>query len=161
MGLADLIIENQKYNGGTDARDLHEYCDELGICTLVKDPNNPVEIKNDPKYYSIRIRTINFRKYKEHKQGLIHKRDGVLYIGNDILRRNDNNLFRLVKSRTPIPQHIKAQIWDDLYDNVPTFSNEKIIVSDELVYDKVSGTLEEQDGDLLSTGLGGETGWQE
>ena len=69
MELADLII-NQGNTKNENGEDLHEYCDDLGICTLVKDPSDPVELRSDPKYYSIRIRVLNYRKYKERKQGL-------------------------------------------------------------------------------------------
>lgn len=158
MELADLII-NQGNTKNENGEDLHEYCDDLGICTLVKDPNDPVELRSDPKYYSIRIRVLNYRKYRERKQGLIHKRGGLLYIGNEPIKQDDKTLFMLVKSRTPIPMHIKAQIWDDLYENVPTLSNDKIIVSDDLFYDKITGELEHQDGSMLSTGFGDINNW--
>lgn len=156
MDLADKLIEQQQSrsideNGG----EWKVFQDDIGLSTYVKNPDKPVEAINDPKYWSIRIRGVNRIKYNKGKQGLLHRRGCLFYIGNEVVARTYDNLCRLADPQFKIPRVIASRIWDDLYDYVPKLSYDKIGVGPNLIWNKKTGNLETTDGPYLTTGKGG------
>lgn len=156
MDLADKLIQQQQEKVvNSDGEELKIFQDNTGLCTYVKDPENPVEAINDPKYWSIRIRAVNRMKYNKNRQGLLHRRGCIFYIGSEAISRSYDNLNRLAEPQFKIPKEIASRIWDDLYDYVPKLSYDKIAVTPNLVWNKKDGTLEQMDEPALTTGKGG------
>ena len=156
MDLADkLIAQQQEYTIDENGSEWRVFRDNIGLSTYVKDPDNPSEIIHDPKYWSIRIRGINRIKYNKNKQGLLHRRGCLFYIGDEVIQRNYDNLCRLAEPQFKIPRDIASRIWDDLYDYVPKLSYDKIAISPNLVWNKKDGILEQMDDPILTTGKGG------
>lgn len=159
MDLADRLIEQQQNKVLDDnGSELKVFQDDIGLSTFVKDPENPVEAINDPKYWSIRIRGVNRIKYDKGRQGLLHRRGCIFYIGNEIVARNYDNLCRLADPQFRIPRDLAGRIWDDLYEYVPKLSYDKIAVTPNLVWNKKDGTLEQVEDPVLTTGRGGFNG---
>lgn len=156
MDLADKLIQQQQEKVvNSDGDELKIFQDNTGLCTYVKNPDNPVEAINDPKYWSIRIRAVNRIKYNKGRQGLLHRRGCVFYVGGEVVKRTYDSLNRLADPQFKIPVSIASRIWDDLYDYVPKLSYDKIAVSSNLVWNKKDGTLEEVEEPVLTTGKGG------
>ena len=159
MDLADKLIQQQQEKVvNSDGNELKIFQDNTGLCTYVMDPERPVEVINDPKYWSIRIRAVNRMKYNKNKQGLLHRRGCMFFVGNEVVARTYDNLCRLADPQFRIPKDIASRIWDDLYEYVPKLSYDKIAVSPNLVWNKKDGTLEQTDEPVLTTGTGGFNG---
>lgn len=159
MDLADKLIQQQQEKVvNSDGNELKIFQDNTGLCVYVRDPERPVEIINDPKYWSIRIRAVNRMKYNKNKQGLLHRRGCMFFVGNEVVARTYDNLCRLADPQFRIPKDIASRIWDDLYEYVPKLSYDKIAVSPNLVWNKKDGTLEQTDEPVLTTGKGGFNG---
>lgn len=158
MDLADKLIQQQQEKVvNSDGEELKIFQDNTGLCTYVKDPENPVEAINDPKYWSIRIRAVNRMKYNKNKQGLLHRRGCLFYIGNEVVARTYDNLCRLADPQFKIPKEIASRVWDDLYNYVPKLSYDKIGVGPNLLWNAKEGKLEKTDEPYLTTGKGGFT----
>ena len=159
MDLADKLIQQQQEKVvNSDGEELKIFQDNTGLCTYVKDPENPVEAINDPKYWSIRIRAVNRTKYNKNRQGLLHRRGCLFFVGNEAIKRSYDNLNRLADPQFKIPKDIASRIWDDLYEYVPRLSYDKIAVTPNLVWNKKDGTLEQMEESILTTGKGGMNG---
>lgn len=159
MDLADKLIQQQQEKVvSSDGNELKIFQDNTGLCVYVRDPERPVEIINDPKYWSIRIRAVNRIKYNKNKQGLLHRRGCLFFVGNEVVARTYDNLCRLADPQFRIPKDIASRIWDDLYEYVPKLSYDKIAVSPNLVWNKKDGTLEQTEEPVLTTGKGGFNG---
>ena len=159
MDLADKLIQQQQEKVvSSDGNELKIFQDNTGLCVYVRDPERPVEIINDPKYWSIRIRAVNRIKYNKNKQGLLHRRGCLFFVGNEVVTRTYDNLCRLADPQFRIPKDIASRIWDDLYEYVPKLSYDKIAVSPNLVWNKKDGTLEQTEEPVLTTGKGGFNG---
>lgn len=155
MDLADKLIARTQAVVQEESDGGQTYVDDLGIPTIVADKNKPIELRNNVDYYVCRIIVLNNKKVEAGEQGRIHKRGGILFIGNEPLQTSDFNLFRLCTTPWPIPQHIKPQIWDRLYELVPTLSCDKIVVSDHLAFNKKTGRIEWSNEHFSTTGQGG------
>lgn len=153
MSLADEII-NRTFHEDRPAEELYPpyidengvthtlWHDEYGTAIYVKDPSNPQEVINDPNYWAIRMRDVNFREYKHGRQGLLHRRKNDLYVGNEKIKLNDYNLMRLCKPQFNIPARIKPQVWDIVRRYVPVFSKDKILVNSNTAVNIKSGGVE-------------------
>lgn len=159
MDLADKLIQQQQEKVvNSDGNELKIFQDNTGLCVYVRDPERPVEIINDPKYWSIRIRAVNRMKYNKNKQGLLHRRGCLFFVGNEMVARTYDNICRLADPQFRVPKEIASRIWDDLYEYVPKLSYDKIAVSPNLVWNKKDGTLEQTEEPILTTGKGGFNG---
>lgn len=159
MDLADKLIQQQQEKVvNSDGNELKIFQDNTGLCVYVRDPERPVEIINDPKYWSIRIRAVNRMKYNKNKQGLLHRRGCLFFVGNEMVARTYDNICRLADPQFRIPKEIASRIWDDLYEYVPKLSYDKIAVSPNLAWNKKDGTLEQMEEPVLTTGKGGFNG---
>lgn len=155
MDLADKLIEHQ-YGVLKEASDGGQtYVDDLGISTVVDNKDDPVELKNNVDYYVCRIIVLNNKKVEEGTQGRLHRRGDMIYIGSDMVQTTDSNLFRLCSPQWAIPVYLKPQIWDRLYRLLPELSYDKIVLSDHLIFDKKTGSIEWTDDKPLTTGTGG------
>lgn len=156
MDLADkLIAQQQELVTDDNGEELKVFRDNVGLSCFVKDPTKPLEAINDPKYWSIRIRAVNRMKYLKGKQGLLHRRGCVFFVGGEAIPRTKDNLNRLADPQFKIPADICGRIWDDLYDYVPKLSYDKIAITPSLVWNKKDGTLEQTEEPVLTTGKGG------
>ena len=155
MDLADKLIQINNQEVLEEKQGGQEYSDDLGSPTIVADKDNPVELKNNVDYYVCRIIVINNKNVIDNKQGRLHIRQGVLFIGNEPVVENDSNLNRLCKSTWCIPQHIKPQVWDRLREFLPDLSYDKIVINDHLAYNKKTGEVEWSDEKYITTGKGG------
>lgn len=159
MDLAEQLIQQQQLESrGESDYGMEVFTDELGISRLVRDLDNPKEVINDPMYWALRIIMINRQRVAQKKQGLIHKRGNLLYIGNDILPRKGETVDRLAKPRYSIPQRVKAQVWDEVFDRVPTLSYDKLVISRNLAFDRIAGELVHDEKGFQSIGRGGING---
>lgn len=155
MDLADKLIERQ-HSVLQEASDGGQtYVDDLGIPTVVEDKDNPVELKNNVDYYVCRIIVLNNKKVEEGTQGRLHRRGSIIYIGSDMVQPTDANLFRLCSPQWAIPVYLKSQIWDRLYWLLPELDHDKIVLSDHLIFNKKTGSIEWTDDEPLTTGAGG------
>lgn len=158
MDLADKLIQKQQSVLQEESDGGQVFVDDLGIPTVVKDKDNPVELKNNVDYYVCRIIVSNNKKVAKHSQGRLYKMGDVIYVGTDVVQRTDSNLFRLCSPQWQIPTFLKPQIWDRLFELLPEISRDKIIISDHLSFDKKEGDIEWSDDEQLTTGTGGFNG---
>lgn len=156
MGIADDIIERQQQTIAEEEQGGKTYVDELGLPVIVKDIDHPEnELKNNIEYIVARIFKQNYDKTLAGYQGLIHKRNNQLFMGNEPIDQTDDNLMRLCKTRYNIPAHIKPQVWERVFDLAPVLSYDRIIISKNLAFNNRTGELEWSDEPFPSVGVGG------
>lgn len=158
MDLADKLIQINNQEVIEEEQGGKEYVDDLGIPTIVADLENPIELKNNVDYYVARIIKINDDLVGAGKQGRLHCRNGVLFIGNDIVQKNDSNLMRLCRPQWNIPIFVKPQIWDRLVELLPQLSYDKIVITPHMAFNKKTGELEWSDEPYTDVGTGGFNG---
>lgn len=158
MDLADRLIEKTKEVIQEESDGGQTYVDDLGIPTVVADKNNPEELKTNVDYYVARIIKNNEDRVADNKQGRLYRRNNMIFIGKDVVIRSDNNLMRLCKPQWNIPAYIKPQVWDRLYDLLPDFSYDKIVITPHMAFNKETGELEWLDKPFNTTGKGGING---
>lgn len=158
MDLADKLIQINNQEFIEEEQGGKEYIDDLGIPVIVADLDNPVEAKNNVEYYVARIIKLNNDLANAGKQGRLHCRGNVLFIGDEIVNKNDSNLIRLCRPQWVIPVFVKPQIWDRLMDLIPQLSYDNIVITPNMAFNKKTGELEWSDEPYQDTGTGGFNG---
>lgn len=158
MDLADKLIQINNQEVIEEEQGGKEFIDDLGIPTIVADPSDPVELKNNVDYYVARMIKCNEDKVTEGKQGRLHRRGKTIYIGSDVVLKSDNNLMRLCKPQWNIPAFVKPQIWDRLLELLPELSCDKIVITPHMAFNKKTGGLEWSGKPYTDTGTGGFNG---
>lgn len=132
MDIADKIIQSQN-KLCVHKQDLFKYSlpeyDEFGLKT-----SNCIE------YMVARIMYIQSKK----TSGRLHFRDtdDRVWEGNQWVSEDVKNLYRLAKWNNTITQYQSVLIWEKLKEYLPKLSNDKIVISDNLVWDKITNELE-------------------
>lgn len=133
MSLADKIIERNE-QGHTEKPRFFNYDlperDELGMPTA-----------NCLEYLIARILYVdNCLSGAEH----LHLRDYDEHIweGDHWVAENSKNMYRLLKWQgKALSSDQQAMVWARLREYLPTLSDKKIVVKDNLIYDKEKGEL--------------------
>lgn len=134
MDLADRIVSSNnsaQYNNEDFFKyKLPEY-DEFGLKT-----------GNSPDYIVARIMYIQSKK----PRGCLHFRhdDSNIWEGDHWVSETAGNLYRLAKWSKPITSPQAVVIWDKLKEVLPELSEDKVVVNDKLVWNKVTKELEEE-----------------
>jgi hypothetical protein len=112
--------------------------DELGIPTA-----------NSIEYLIARIFYVDY-----HFGNIEHlhlREDGRIWEGDHWVAENNKNMYRLLKWQgRPLSQDQVHMLWNRLRECIPTLSDDKIVVKDNLVYDKESGELYFSDETVLT-----------
>lgn len=133
MSLADQIIERNE-QGHVEKPEFFNYDlparDELGMPTA-----------NCLEYLIARILYVdNCLSGPEH----LHLRDydDHIWEGDHWVAENNKNLYRLLKWQgKALSQDQQAMVWARLREYLPTLSDKKIVVKDNLVWDKENNKL--------------------
>lgn len=138
MNLADKIIKHNGLNGDNEhgkieppkffSYDLPEK-DDLGMPTA-----------NCLDYLIARILYVDYKlSGREH----LHLRDdGYIWEGNHWVAENNKNLYRLLMWKgKALTQDQQAMVWARLRECLPTLSNKKMVVRDNLVWDMEKNEL--------------------
>lgn len=143
MDLAEQIINNGKKSTQLEKPKFFNYDlpkkDELGMPTA-----------NCLDYLIARILYVDYNlSGREHLH--LRKCDDYIWEGNHWLAENDKNLYRLLKWQGKrLDPDQKAMVWARLRECLPTLSEDKMVVRDNLVWDKKSGELYFSDEDVLT-----------
>ena len=129
MSLADDIIKNQNGGGRTEKPKFFNYNlpkrDDLGMPTA-----------NCLDYVIARILYVNYNlSSREH----LHLRDydDNIWEGDHWIAENGKNLYRLLKWQgKALSKDQQDMVWARLRECLPTLSDKKIVVKDNLVWDK-------------------------
>ena len=82
--------------------------------------------------------------YKFDKDGHLHMRnDGHIWKGNKWVAENTDNLYRLARWSKPIKPYQREAIWRRTREVLPRLSRDKLVVTDNLVWNRETGELEE------------------
>lgn len=88
-------------------------------------------------------------KEKDDRIGLLHKRDGVIFLGKSPIAETADNAYRLVLPRKSIRKYEVSIFWERLREVLPEESKKKIIVSEHLLWNIETGELEYYKENLL------------
>lgn len=131
--LADKII-NSKHRSGNNIPpffgielDLPEY-DECGLPT-----------SDTLEYFVARLIAYD----QKDTDGHLHMRDdGRIWKGYSWIAENTDNLYRIAKWTKPIKPYEREIIWKKVREVLPNLSKDKLVVTDNLVWNRKEAKLE-------------------
>lgn len=126
MSIADQVIENLEANKGSQP----DGYDELGLY-----------IVDNADYIAARMIKRNWDKYREGKEGLLHKRKDGIYIGDEHIDCTLDNIYRLSAINRPVRGYERPQVWEILKQHIPELDESKIIIDDYSYWDIEKGEL--------------------
>lgn len=144
MGLAEQLIDKQLESEKPQVvktkffnYELPER-DELGIPTA-----------NSIEYLIARIVYVDY-----HFGNIEHlhlREDGRIWEGDHWVSEDNKNMYRLLRWQgKPLSKDQIDMVWNRLRECIPTLSDDKIVVKDNLIYDKESGELYFSDETVLT-----------
>ena len=144
MGLAEQLIDKQMESEKPQVvktkffnYDLPER-DDLGIPTA-----------NSIEYLIARILYVDY-----HFGNIEHlhlREDGRIWEGDHWVSEDNKNMYRLLRWQgRPLSKDQIDMVWNRLRECIPTLSDDKIVVKDNLIYDKESGELYFSDETVLT-----------
>lgn len=133
--LADRIINaNSAANGGRKGERFFDIdfpeIDEYGLPT-----------KDSVDYFVARVMYID--RWSDYGHLHFRPNDDHVWQGDQWIAENSENLYRLAEWPYAIKPYQKELIWKRLREVLPTLSRGKYVVTDDLVWNRETATLEE------------------
>ena len=139
--LAEKIIEQQAKERGGLEKDDPPKKPEFFKQSLPEKDDLGIPTANCLEYVIARILYIDYHfGNKEH----LHLRndDSRIWEGDHWVAENSKNLYRLLRWKgQPISRDRIEMVWTSLRDYIPTLDESKLVVKNNLMFDRVSGEM--------------------